>query len=158
MAQFTYPFFWNDETGAAEQPRLPYAGTVAAPGTYSATVVSRTLTNYGFRGIMVHTNITRLPGSASTTWATKIKAIDKLADGTWNGTDSGTAITIASGPARSASGAAVLICYPGASETAGALARVSCPLPRNFGIIVSLSAGAANATSCLLSLSYQFLA
>jgi hypothetical protein len=133
------------------------AKSILAAGSYSASQALGNFINYDARGIMIFTNITKLPGSGSTTWATKLKAVDPTVDGTWATGKSGTAITVAAAGPKSASGITVLIVYPGVSETAGAMTRINSVLPRNFGIVASLSAGAANAGSSVLGISYQFL-
>lgn len=124
---------------------------IVAPRSYSASVAVPCV-NVNHRGVFVHTNITQLPGSGSTTWATKIKAWDQFQGGA-----SGTLLTIAAAAPRSASGIATLICYPGVSETSGALTRINSPLPRNFYVVASLSTGAANAGSSIFGISLQFV-
>jgi hypothetical protein len=103
------------------------------------------VTNFNGRGIFAYMNITSaFPGSASTTWALKLKAIQPNA--------TASAVTLAACFPASASGAYVLCVYPGASKATASgstsaqanLAVASLPVPRNFQIVASLSTGATS--------------
>lgn len=117
---------------------------ILASSSVSASQVV-TVTNFNGRGIYAYMNITSaFPGSGSTTYALKIKAVQP------NATTS--AQTIAACAPVSASGCTVLCVYPGASKATGSnstsaianLAVASLPLPRTFQVVASLSTGATS--------------
>lgn len=99
--------------------------------------------NHNGRGIMAFMNITSaFPGSASTTYTLKIKAIQPNA--------TASAVTICAAPPASVSGAYVLCLYPGAVKPtvsisgAANVAIFGGPCPRNFQVVASLSSGATS--------------
>lgn len=146
IASHALGYQWNETNW--EFSRGNTSGTVRTSSSASATYTGSDLTNYNARGVLVFTNITQLPGSASTTWATKVQAKDPVGGGY---------IVIASGPARSASGLAALMVYPGISESSGALSKVNSAVPRDFRVLVSLSTGAANAGSSIFSVAIEYI-
>lgn len=109
---------------------------MASSSLSASTAIS--VTNFYGRGAMFFMNITSaFPGSASTTYTLKIKTAMP------NATAS-SAVLCACSP-RSASGAVVLVVYPGAALTQGAALTVAgFPLPLNFTVVASLSTGATS--------------
>jgi hypothetical protein len=116
---------------------------MASSSLSASTAIS--VTNFNGRGIYAYMNITSaFPGSGSTTYTLKIKAIQPNA--------LLSAQTIAAAPPMNASGCSILCIYPGASKTTGSnstsaianLAVASLPMPRNFQVVASLSAGATS--------------
>lgn len=136
------------QENAASSDRV-LAGTVdmAASSLSASTAISITNTNYA--GIFAWMNVTSaFPGSASTTYTLKIKAVSPLS--------AGATIIIGAAAARSTSGMSSLVIYPGILNSAGANAQVSMVLPRELQIVASLSSGATS-KEVVLSLGHTFL-
>lgn len=104
------------------------ATAIVASSTISASTAVA-VNNLGCRGALFVLDVTAIPGSLSTSIALKL-----------NVTSPRTA-TFASRATVSASGEVVFMVYPGISASAGG---VSCPLPRNFSVQLSLSTGATS--------------
>lgn len=115
-----------------------------ANSTASASVTI-TDTNYDARGLLVFFNIATLPGSASTTFALKVQAIDPVTSATY---------LLCGQAARSATGMSTLLIYPGA--TAAANSATSMSVPRNIQFLISMSSAAAS-KGATLSLGVQYL-
>lgn len=137
MSQFNPDF--NELNQPVHQERILMPSTSLSASTAIA------VTNFAGRGAMFFMNITSaFPGSGSTTYALKVKAIMPNAVL--------SAVTIAACAPMSASGVSTLIIYPGAlrsstapsASTDAAMAVFGCPLPRTFNVVVSLSTGATS--------------
>ena len=116
---------------------------MASSSLSASTAIS--VTNFDGIGAMFFMNITSaFPGSASTTYALKVKMV----------VPNNTALTITLGATTpmSASGTTTLCIYPGALRSSTApsastdanLAVFGCPLPRAFNVVASLSTGATS--------------
>jgi hypothetical protein len=115
-----------------------------ASATASASVTI-TDTNYDARGLIAFFNIATFPGSASTTVALKIRAVDPATGGLY---------TLCTQAARSATGLSTLVIYPG--MTAAANSSTSMAAPRDLSFLLSMSSGATS-KSCIMSLGVQYL-
>lgn len=120
------------------------AKTLRENSTASASVTIPD-TNYDARGLIAFFNIATLPGSASTTFALKIQAIDPVTSGTY---------LLCSQAARSATGMTTLVLYPGMASAANSSTSVCCP--RNLQFLISMSSAAAS-KGATLSLGVQYL-
>ena len=120
------------------------AKTLRADATASASVTIPD-TNYDARGLIAFFNIATLPGSASTTYALKIQAIDPVTSATYN---------LCTQAARSATGMTTLVLYPGMASAANSSTSVC--VPRNIQFRISMSSAAASNGSTL-SLGVQYL-
>lgn len=118
--------------------------TLRANSTASASVTI-TDTNYDARGLIAFFNIATLPGSASTTFALKIRAVDPVTGGFH---------TLCTQAARSATGMTTLILYPGMTGAANSATGVACP--RDLSFLISMSSAAAS-KGATLSLGVQYL-
>jgi hypothetical protein len=116
---------------------------MASSSLSASTAIS--VTNFAGRGAFFFMNITSaFPGSASTTYALKVKMSMPNA--------TASSVTLAAMTPASASGAYVLCVYPGAlrsstapsASTNALMAVFGCPLPANFTVMVSLSTGATS--------------
>jgi hypothetical protein len=113
------------------------AQAILAAVTLSANTTVAALNNAGCRGAIFVVNVTALPGSASTTVALKLFV-----------TAAGITADLVSRTPISATGPSVFMVYPGLSASIGG---VSCVIPRNFGVRLSLSTGATS-KECSLSM------
>jgi hypothetical protein len=120
------------------------AKTLRAASTASASI-TLTDTNYDARGLIAFFNIQTFPGSASTTLALKIRAVDPV---------SGGFHTLCTQAARSASGLTTLVLYPGMASAANSSTSVCCP--RDLSFLVSMSS-AATSKSFIFSIGLQYL-
>lgn len=118
--------------------------TLRADSTASASV-TLTDTNYDARGLIAFFNIATLPGSASTTFALKIRAVDPVTGGFY---------TLATQAARSATGLTTLVLYPGMASAVNSSTSVCCP--RDLSFLISMSSAAAS-KGATLSLGLQYL-
>lgn len=108
---------------------------MAASSLSASTAIS--ITNFNGRGIFAIMNISSaFPGSASTTYALKIRVSNPLS--------AGSTIVLGSATPRSASGVSTLCIYPGIAASAGPNAQVSMGCPRDLQIVASLSTGATS--------------
>jgi hypothetical protein len=125
---------------------------VAMPSSSLSASTAIPITNPGFPGIMAFMNITSaFPGSASTTYALKIKAVSPLSVG--------ATVVLGNCTPRSASGQSVLVLYPGCqvfSATTGPISTFSIGVPRDIQIVASLSAGATS-KEVVMSIGYMWL-
>lgn len=120
------------------------AKILRAAATASASVTI-TDTNYDARGLIAFFNIATFPGSASTTVALKIRAVDPA---------TGSFFTLCTQAARSASGVTALLIYPGAASAPNSSTSMCCP--RDLSFLLSMSS-AATSKSCVMSLGVEYL-
>lgn len=125
------------------------AGVVLMASTSLSASTAIAVTNFCARGIMAFMNITSaFPGSASTTYALKVKAVSPLSVG--------ATVVLAAATPRSASGQSTVMIYPGIAASAGVNCQVNCVLPRDIQIVASASLGATS-KEVVLSLGMMFL-
>ena len=120
---------------------------LAASQSVSAST-SFTFTNWYGDGLIASFNVHSIPGSASTTLALKIQALNPV---------SGDFFTIASTNARSATGVSNLQISPfmAAASAGGIQTQVQSLVPKDLRALVSLSTGATS-KECVFSLSVHF--
>jgi hypothetical protein len=126
-------------------------GTVAMPATSLSASTAIAITNWNAQGIIAFMNITSaFPGSASTTYCLKIKAVSPLS--------TGATVVLGACTPRSSSGQSVLMLAPGIqvfSATTGPISTFSIGVPRDIQIVASASLGATS-KEVVLSLGYMF--
>jgi hypothetical protein len=136
MSQNTIQYYPNESGG-----EVPVFGNRAGVILMAATSLSAStaipVTNWNGRGIMAFMNITSaFPGSASTTYALKVRAVNPLSAGTY--------VVLGSATPRSASGVSTVTIYPGIAASAGPNAQINMCVPRDIQIVASLSTGATS--------------
>lgn len=114
------------------------AGVVIMAATSLSASTAVPVTNWTGRGIMAFMNITSaFPGSASTTYALKVKVVDPTGI-------AGTYVTLGAASPRSTSGVSTVTIYPGIAVSAGNNCQVNMVCPRDLVIVASLSTGATS--------------
>lgn len=133
----TVTLYQSDESGGEVPVFGNTSAELRAALTASATLTLGPYTTRDHTGAIFMLDITQVPGSASTTVALKLQAL--------NPASGGRPMTVATLAARGTSGVSALVVYPGVTPSAGsALAQVSFPLPKQYQLIASFSTGATS--------------